>query len=44
MSKKYFVTFIDDYTKYGSVYLLHSKDETLEKFKELKLEIKTQLS
>ena len=31
--KKYFLTFIDDCTKYCYVYLLHIKDETLEKFK-----------
>ena len=37
--KNYFVTFIDDCTKYCYVYLLHSKDETLEKFKEFKLEV-----
>ena len=32
--KKYFVTFIDDCTKYCYFYLLSSKDEALEKFKE----------
>ncbi|WZZ26370.1 hypothetical protein YC2023_009771 [Brassica napus] len=41
--KKYFVTFIDDCSKYCYVYLLHSKDETLEKFKEFKLEVENQL-
>ena len=41
--KKYFVTFIDDCTKYCYVYLLHSKDKTLEKFKEFKLEVENQL-
>ena len=41
--KMYFVTFIDVYTKYCYVYLLHSKDETLEKFKEFKLEVENQL-
>ena len=35
--KKYFVTFIDDCTRYCYVYLLHSKDEALDKFKEYKL-------
>ena len=30
--KKYFVTFIDDCTRYCYVYLLRSKDEALEKF------------
>ncbi|KAL5708533.1 hypothetical protein ACHQM5_019321 [Ranunculus cassubicifolius] len=42
--KKYFVTFIDDCTRYCYVYLLRSKDETLEKFKEYKLEVENQLS
>ena len=37
------MTFIDDFTKYCYVYLLHSKDETLEKFKEFKLEVENQL-
>ncbi len=31
--KKYYVTFIDDYSRYCQVYLLSSKDETLEKFR-----------
>ena len=42
--KKYFVTFIDDSTKYCYVYLLRSKDEALDKFKEYKLEVENQLS
>ena len=33
---EYFVTFIDDYSKYGYIYLLHRKSECFEKFKELK--------
>ena len=31
--KKYFLTFIDDFSKYCYVYLLHSKDQVLDKFK-----------
>ena len=31
--KKYFITFIDDSTRYCHVYLLRSKDETLDAFK-----------
>lgn len=31
--KKYFITFIDDCTRYCYVYLLRSKDEALEAFK-----------
>ena len=30
--KKYFITFIDDYTRYCYIYRLRSKDETIEKF------------
>ncbi|CAA7023934.1 unnamed protein product [Microthlaspi erraticum] len=41
--KKYFVTFIDDCTRYCYVYLLRSKDEVLEKFKEYKTEVENQL-
>nr|GEW85284.1 hypothetical protein [Tanacetum cinerariifolium] len=37
--KKYFATFIDDYSRYCCVYLLHSKDEVLEKFKIYKNEV-----
>lgn len=33
---EYFVTFIDDYSKYQYIYLLHYKFEFFEKFKELK--------
>ncbi|CAA7044991.1 unnamed protein product [Microthlaspi erraticum] len=43
-NKKYFVTFIDDYSRYCSVYLLHSKDEALEKFKVYKTEVELQQS
>ena len=31
---KYFVTFIDDYSRYDYVYIMHKKSETFEKFKE----------
>ena len=35
---EYFVTFIDDYSKYGYIYLLRRKYECFEKFKECKAE------
>ena len=35
---KYFITFVDDSTKYCYVYLLKSKDETIEKFVLYKVE------
>ena len=41
---KYFITFIDDCTKYCYVYLLKSKDETLEKFIFYKNEVENQLN
>ena len=31
---EYFITFIDDYSRYGYVYLMHKKSETFGKFKE----------
>ena len=36
---KYFITFIDDYSRYGYIYLMHHKSETFEKFKEFKAEV-----
>ena len=36
---KYFITFIDDYSRYMYLYLLHSKDEALGDFKVFKAEI-----
>ena len=38
-NKKYFVTFIDDASRFCYVYLLHSKDEALDKFKISKAEV-----
>ena len=37
------MTFIDDSTKYCYIYLLQSKNEALDKFKEYKLEVENQL-
>ena len=42
--KKYFITFIDDSSRYCYIYLLHSKDEVVEVFKHYKLEVENQLS
>ncbi|GKD15603.1 retrovirus-related pol polyprotein from transposon TNT 1-94, partial [Tanacetum coccineum] len=41
---KYFITFIDDCTKYCYVYLLKSKDEAIDKFVLYKTKVKNQLS
>ena len=37
--KKYFITFIDDYTRYCYVYLLNSKDEAIASFIKYKAEV-----
>ncbi|GJX75102.1 putative reverse transcriptase domain-containing protein [Tanacetum coccineum] len=41
-NKKYFVTLIDDATRFCYVYLLHIKDEALDKFKVFKTEVELQ--
>ena len=40
---EYFVTFTDDYSRYGFVYLMRHKSETFDKFREYKVEAKKQL-
>jgi transposase InsO family protein len=39
----YFITFTDDFSRYGYVYLLRHKSESFEKFKEFKNEVENQL-
>ena len=39
----YFLTFTDDHSRYGNVYLLKYKSEVFEKFKEYKSEVENQL-
>ena len=41
--KRYFMTFIDDYTRFCYVYLLKSKDEALHYFKVIKPKLKINL-
>ena len=41
--ENYFITFIDDCSKYCYVYLIHNKDEAFEKFKTYKAEVENQL-
>ncbi|GKF91883.1 zinc finger, CCHC-type containing protein, partial [Tanacetum coccineum] len=41
-NKKYFVTFIDDASRFFYVYLLHSNDEALDKFKVFKTKVELQ--
>lgn len=42
-NKRYMVTFIDDYSRFCYVYLLHSKDEALTKFDVYKREVELQV-
>ncbi|GFP97577.1 retrovirus-related pol polyprotein from transposon tnt 1-94 [Phtheirospermum japonicum] len=42
--KKYFITFIDDCTRYCYLYLLRGKDEVIEAFKNFKNEAENQLN
>ncbi|KAK8670607.1 hypothetical protein V6N13_037225 [Hibiscus sabdariffa] len=39
---QYFVTFTDDFSRYGYIYLMRHKSEALEKFKEFKNEVQNQ--
>ena len=41
---QYFITFTDDYSRYGYLYLLHHKSEAFEKFKEFRAEVEKQLA
>ena len=36
---EYFITFIDDYSRYGYIYLMRQKSEAFEKFKEFKAKV-----
>ena len=40
---QYFVTFTDDLSRYGYIYLMKHKSETFEKFKEFQSEVENQL-
>ncbi|KAK8680564.1 hypothetical protein V6N13_109506 [Hibiscus sabdariffa] len=39
---QYFITFTDDFSRYGYIYLMRHKFEALEKFKEFKNEVQNQ--
>ena len=39
----YFITFIDDYSRYGYLYLMRYKSEAFERFKEFRNEVEKQL-
>ena len=36
---EHFITFVDDYSRYGYVYLIHHKSKSFEKFKDYKIEV-----
>ena len=40
---EYFITFTDDYSRFGSVYLMKRKSEAFEKFKKFKAKVENQL-
>ena len=42
--QRYFITFIDDYSRYGYLYLIHEKSQALDVFKSFKAEFELQLS
>jgi transposase InsO family protein len=41
---QYFITFTDDFSRYGYIYLMRHKSESFEKFKEFQNEVQNQLS
>lgn len=41
--QRYFITFIDDYSRYGYLYLIHEKSQALDVFKSFKAEVELQL-
>ena len=40
---EYFITFTNNYSRFGYVYLMKRKSETFEKFKEFRAEVENQL-
>jgi len=42
--QRYFVSFIDDYSRYGYLYLIHEKSQAVDVFKSFKAEVENQLS
>ena len=42
--QQYFITFIDDFSCYGYLYLIHEKSQSLEVFKSFKVEVENQLN
>ena len=42
--QQYFITFIDNYSRYDYLYLIHEKSQSLDVFKNFKAEVENQLS
>ena len=42
--QQYFITFIDDFSRYDYLYLIHEKSQSLEVFKSFKVEVENQLN
>ena len=42
--QQYFITFIDDYSRYDYLYLIHEKSQSLDVFKNFKVKVENQLS
>ena len=42
--QQYFITFIDDFSRYDYLYLIHEKSQSLEVFKSFKVEVEIQLN
>ena len=42
--QQYFIMFIDDFSRYGYLYLIHEKSQSLEVFKSFKVEVENQLN
>lgn len=42
--QQYFITFIDDYSRYGYLFLIHEKSQSLDVFKKFKAEVELQLN
>jgi len=41
--QQYFISFIDDYSRYGYLYLIHEKSQSLNIYKSFKAEVELQL-
>jgi len=42
--QQYFISFIDDYSRYAYLFLIHEKSQSLDVFKTFKVEVENQLN